>query len=458
MKQLLVFVILFASLEPATAWSAPSDDAAIAADGAVVEHCAGAWSGEHSGKPAAILAVGEALMTVQAAYEAEKTPSLLYWRGALYKCLGQFEPALDDLEAFVRAERANPAYAQQVKTAAVQLKRAGRALEARGAGDAAQWIRRTDPFEVSLRLGAGLAVRSRICNEDNPAIYASLCLPSGGAPVVAVGALPVGGRFALAGFFAPPIGLGASLTGQWAWPDESREIVVPKNAEIETVGPDPLEKNNSIDWGVSQPSLVAAAGPVIRIANWRSEGRAAGVRIEPQLAVGVSWFEPVAGHYRFADNADAFQTFGGECLAVHLGASVRVGGQAEVGNNATLLFDVRVAVFGPASGDQLIESRPIGGNVLAPLAPERADRVAADGGFAVLGVPPGRGVVALGPSLQFGFEGRWMTFPEGAEHAWIGDRTPPEGASPDSKIFSTLRLKASAVLGLTLEFGGPKPR
>lgn len=464
MKYLWVLLSLVVLLGATAAWAGPADDAAIAADKAVTEHCAEGW-GDRSSSPAALMSVTETLKVVQDAYELEKTPFLLYWRGALYKCLGQFEFALDDLEAFVKAERANPAYASQVKVAAVQLERAGRALEAAGGGDTAKWIRRTDPFEVALRLGAGVAVRMRYCSEDvsQAGIYASHCLGRSPTVAYAVGPVPIAGRFALTGFFAPPIGVGLSLAGGWAWPDESRVTVDPSGAtEIEILNgnEEPFSKNNSIDIGVTQPAFIAAIGPVIRVANWQSEGRASGLRIEPAFAVGFSYFEPFAGHFDWYTQTPRFQTFGGEWLAVNIGASLRVAGQSELSNRALLLGDVRAAAFGPATGDLLIQTREAGGNVLLPLDPEHADRVTVDGGFTVLLVPPGPGAVALGPDLHLGFEGRWLAFPEGVEYTWDADADPnPDEptnrvATPHWKVMTTTRIKISVVLGLTVEFGG----
>lgn len=450
MQRLLVLLSLVAVLGPGAAWAGPSDDAAIAADAAVTEHCAGAW-GEDSRKPAAILAVGEALQAVQDAYEAEQAPFLLYWRGALYKCLGQFDAALDDLEAFVKAERANPAYSQQVKVAGVQLERAGRALDAAGGGDSAEWIRRKDPLEFSLSLGAGLAYRFRDCTEPAGGRYASNCIEASGWSEGALGAVPIDGRFAVTGFFAAPIGLSASLTAQWAWPDESKSLEDVDTDPSEAVVIAQIEKNNSIDWGVTQPSLVAAIGPVIRVASWQSEGRASGVRIEPQFDVGFSWFEPMAGHYLWAEtDRGYFQTFGGEWLAVNLGGGLRVAGHSELSNRALLLGHVRAIAFGPATGALLSQTRESGGNVLIPVQPERADRVLVDAGFTILVVPPGPGIVALGPDLQVGFDARWMTFPADLAFVWDLDGD----GSVDSKLWSTARLKISAVLGITIEFGG----
>ncbi len=446
-----VFLVVLSLMFALPAWAGDADDAAIAADDAVTNHCAEGW-GEESAKPDALIAIGEALKLVQSAYEKERAPFLLYYRGALYKCLGQFEEALDDLEAFVNAERANPAYAQQVKVAAVQLERAGRAVEAAGAGASASWIRRVDHLEVSLRAGAGVAIRSRNCTEGDSGVLSQLCSYAGhpGAASYAVGAAPLDGRLAVTGFFAAPIGLGVSLTGQWHWADESKDEVTPDTFEAPIVGTEPFSKNNSIDWGITHPGFVAGVGPVIRAANWQSSGRARGLRIEPQFAVGLSWFEPVAGHYLHQTSASSFQTLGGEWRALHLGGALRVEGQAEIGNRTLFLADVRGVVFAPASGERLEQTRPAGGNVRVPLAPTASDRVLLDGGFAVRFVPSDAGVVSVGPDLRLGFDGRWLTFPEGEDHAWDVDSS----GTVDSKVFSTLRIKASVILGLTLEFGG----
>jgi hypothetical protein len=449
------WLLILSVLLPRLAWGGPAEDAAVAADEAVSENCADTW-GEHSGKPAAILAVGEALQAVANAYEADPQPFLLYYRGALYKCLGQFEEALDDLEAFVQAERANPAYAQQVKLAAVQLERAGRAIDAAGAGASAGWIRDPDHLEVSLRYGGGVAFRTRHCTEDPSLYYAFRCQDSGTPPAFAVGAAPVDGRFALTGFFARPIGIGVSLTGQWVWADESKEEVVPAGPEqIAILGSAPFLKNNSIDWGITHPAFVAAAGPVIRAANWGATGRASAIRIEPSFAVGIQWFEPVAGHRQWNEIPTGFQTFGGEWRVVQPGGSLRVQAQRELNNRALFAAEVRGAFFVPATGDQLVQTREAGGNVQVALDPIQADRVLVDGGFGVLLVPGERSPIAIGPDLRFAFDGRWLTFPEGEEHAWDGDASD----DLDSKVFSTQRIKATVVVGLTLELGVPtKPR
>jgi hypothetical protein len=443
-----IWTLLIGLLIAPAAWAGPADEAALLADEAASEHCSKGW-GEHSAKTVGLAAVLDALDKVQKVYQEDPQPFLLFYRGTLYKCLGQYEEATTDLQAFVAAERGNPAYAAQVKSATVQLQRSGKRMEAAGAGAAAKWIRRGDFFEATMTYRVGAALRTRVCTDEGtgtgqtPDVYPSRCSGTAGAPTPwAVGPVPGDGRLALTGFFAPPIGLGFTATGQWVFADESKDL-------IDSDG-DGWLKNNSIDWGITHPALIGTFGPTIRLANWRSEGRATAVRIEPRLAAGIAFFEPLAGHYLWAEEPERFQTLGGEWLTVHVGGSLRVELQQEVGNRTLFLLDVRGVFFPSADGDQLVQTREAGGNALLPLEPLWADRIAVDGGIGVLFLLGESGIAAIGPDLQASFDGRSMTFPDGVEHAWAREA----GDAPDSKVYSTQRLKASIVAGLTLHFGG----
>lgn len=440
-KLLASLPLLLILLLPSTARAGLTGDAAYAASNATSEHCSEGW-GEHSTKAGALKVVLDALNQVQIAYQASPEPFLLYWRGTLYQCLGQYEDAITDLEAFVEAERGNPTYAQQVKAAELQLRRSGTRVSAAGAGAAAGWIRRTDPFETTLQYGAGAAARSRVCTDSlDEGFYAASCQGSPEETPFAITAAPSDGRVALTGFFAAPIGFGVAGTAQWAMADESKD---------ETEGG--WLKNNSIDWGITHPTFVLSAGPVLRLANWRSSNRALGLRIEPSFAVGVAWFEPLAGD-RFWDEEDlSFQTLGGEWRTLHLGASIRVEFQAEVGNRAVFLADARGVFFAPSGPDRIEQTRPAGGNIQIPLDPTQADRLQVDGGVGALFQAHDSGNVSLGPFLRVTFEGRWLTFPEGDEYAWSLPGAVSD--SPTHKVFSTQRLKGAITAGLTLHFGG----
>lgn len=433
-RRIVAVLVLLAG--PAAAdeatWSAA--DAAVAADRAASEHCATGWGGRGVTRADALIGVGTALKQVETVYERAQEPFLLYWRGVLYKCLGQYEDALDDLQEFVAAETGNPAYADQLKAASLHLERAGRRIANAGSGAAAGWIRRPDSFELGLRYGAAGGLRERACTERSvPAqLHTWTCVGSDGAIIDrAPGLSPVVGALVVRGFAHPVVGLGGGLRVRYTLPHESVDAA-------ET------DRDLSIDLGPTAPRLDATVGPAFRTSNRLGGGRAYGLRVEPAFAVAYQTVEPFAGHYDYAEGAQARQLQGGQWRALALGAAIAVEGQVEVGSAAVLLASGRFAGYVPASGDLLEQVVEPAAAVEVPLQPVQVEHLSAGARLAILGVPPkGSGVLAIGAELFGDFDGLWIRMPEGGSNTW--------GAG--WKVSSTRRLAVAIGLAFRVEIG-----
>lgn len=420
--------LLLLSLLATPAWAGPAEDAAVAAQEVSDEQCAQAWSGKAVQKSSALVQVSTVLGQVSEAYDSTGASYLLYWRGVIFQCLGQYEAALDDLEAFVDDEGESAAYADQVRQAKLHLQRAGRKLGEVGAGAAASWIRAEDAFELRVGYGAGASVRARACTDEAPgAIHASNCTPSASpAEVVGVTAAPVDLAVRAAGFFVPAFGLGGGVELRYA---------------LDHVLTDSAGRDLSLDLAAPSPSMLGTVGPVLRLMS--PNGRAAALRLRPQFAVGLDVFEPRAGHYNYEDDPTTGQLQGGTWLAARLGLQVAVDAQVEVANHAVLSFGGRIAAFAPAAGGLLIAQEAPEGAVQTPLDPIDSNRLFAGGWFGALFVPSEAGAVAVGPFVRADFDGRWMTF----------DETLPAVWDDEWKVYSTRRLEGTVVGGITVEFG-----
>ncbi len=432
----LIAALFVASL----AHAGVADDAAIAADDATSTHCSQAWTGEGAARAEALIAVSTVLGRVDSAYEQTQAPHLLYWRGLIYQCLGQYEDAIGDLEAFVAAESGSSVYAEQVRKAQLQLSRAGRRKAAAGAGAAASWIRRPDPVELGVRVGAGLSARQRACTEptEPPSLLSQKCVggklehgESGVTPA------PVAGR--LQARFHPRSEVGVLA-------DVALSTALSHEADVEG-------KDRSLDRGEPGPTARLLVGPTFRLV--RPTGRAFALRLEPVFALAVSPLEPQAGHFDYSQPSEtAGQLDGGAWVGVGLGGGVNLAVQAEVGNRAVLEIDA--SLFGHGSPtDLLVSTRDPEDAVERPLSPTAARGVASDLGLALLLLPGEAGGVAIGPTLDIGLLGSWIDFPT---DAWGSYPCPPPQTGTcgvdDSKVFSTRRLGLTATLGLRLELGG----
>ena len=160
---------------PAHAASAATE-AALAAQEVAEEHCAQAWAGEAVESAGALQEVARTLEQVSAAHEETQQAFLRYWRGVLFQCLGQYERAKDDLEAFVQAEKGSNVYVDQVQQARLHLERAGRQVATAGAGLAAERVRRGRGVEGALKLGAGASIRSLACTDAPTRLSSSHCV------------------------------------------------------------------------------------------------------------------------------------------------------------------------------------------------------------------------------------------------------------------------------------------
>ena len=119
------------------------------------------------------------LELISGAHAETEQAFLLYWRGVLFQCLGQYERAKDDLEAFVEAEKGSNVYVDQVQQAKLRLERAGRQVASAGAGLAAERVRWGRGVEGGLKLGAGASIRNLACTDATTRLSSSHCV--GGA-------------------------------------------------------------------------------------------------------------------------------------------------------------------------------------------------------------------------------------------------------------------------------------
>ncbi len=85
-------------------------------------YCADIGVGEVVDRADALVRVGRVWGDVDAEYQREPAPWLLYWRGTLAQCLGQAEAAEEDLARFVREAPDDPALASQVQDAKRRLR------------------------------------------------------------------------------------------------------------------------------------------------------------------------------------------------------------------------------------------------------------------------------------------------------------------------------------------------
>lgn len=407
-----------------------AEDAALLAARTIEERCAEAWSSKPVQQSEALIEVSRTLGEVSRAYEATSAVYLLYWRGAVFQCLGQYEAALDDLEAFVREVGEDPTYSAQASEARLRLRRAGRRLDEAGKGFAAAWLQERDPAELRIGYGAGVARQARVCTDDVPgALYASRCTP-GVSPTEAevTAAVPVDVRVQGAGWFRPSIGLGGGVELRF----------LPRVAQEATGG-----KDLSVHLAATRPSVLAAIGPVFR--RVRTTGRAVGFVARPQLAVGVDGFEVQAGHYNYVADPTGRQLQGGEWVVVRLGLRVEATAQVEIANRALLEIGGRLAAFVPSPGALMAAGVPAEDAVQIPLEPESSDRLVGGAEVRLLAVPGDAARVAIGPFVRGDVDARWMRVPETAAAVW----------DDAWKVVSTRRVQVALIGGITMELGGP---
>jgi hypothetical protein len=416
---------LILGLGPASAGSAT--DAAVAAQEVAEEHCAQAWTGKAVESAGALQQVARTLEVVGAAYEETEQPYLLYWRGVLFQCLGQYERAKDDLETFVESEKGSSTYVDQVQQAKLYLERAGRRVASAGAGLAASRVRRGPGVEGALSVGAGASLRNLACTDATTRLSSSHCL--GGASerkpnTVQPQALHLAGAF---------------------------EALIAAGAGIGVAGRLDLAVS---DEAIDHPPLLAQGlvrvGPTFRFAG--KQGRAVSVSIRPRFALGIAQVEPWAGLSTRAE--DELSLDAGGWLGVHLGGSIAVDGEAEISNLALLTFGGVADVFAPAGGDLLIQQRDASADVVVPLPLEQARLINARGSVGVLLLPSQSARVALGPVLDVGLAARWVDVGTAEIVDWYVD-VGQAHAMENARVHSTRRLDVSVILGLQIEVGGP---
>jgi hypothetical protein len=127
----LLICLLLLVAGPAHAQVLSATDAAIAADAAHSEHCAGVKARGDTEAAALNEAVSGVWGAVSLAWDEHQVPYLRYWRGVLTQCLGHEERAVEDFIGFYRVAQDDKDSVALVNDVRKRLRRLGVKLESK---------------------------------------------------------------------------------------------------------------------------------------------------------------------------------------------------------------------------------------------------------------------------------------------------------------------------------------